>query len=302
MNNIITANNIEENFENRRKLVCRFLTILFCHIFLFETEQLANFNYVYANYLFDLVKKQDIHIIHFMNKMTKVELAKIVEEYSNTIAMLVLEAQNYQIGKEMVICIRILDYFHRSNELNHRILRKEFINDAASNNLNLNIIATQYYNYKNKPNKPFLILEYPWLFTTEAKVDVLQVENVCSQNSQIMNQINQGIMGGNIMNLFNMQNVHLSITVRRDRILEDSLSKLSGQGKNLKKPLKVAFAGEAGVDAGGVKKEFFGLLTKELFNPQYAMFTVKNVSQSSNFRIDSYGSIISVSSASSTLS
>ena len=92
-----------------------------------------------------------------------------------------------------------------------------------------------------------------------------------------MDQINQGIQSGNIMNILNMQNVHLQITVRRDRILEDSLNKLSNQGKNLKKPLKITFFGEAGVDAGGVRKEFFGLLTKELFNPQYAMFTIKNV-------------------------
>ena len=79
------------------------------------------------------------------------------------------------------------------------------------------------------------------------------------------------------MNLLNPNNVHLNITVRRANVLEDAISKLTNQGKNLKKPLKISFAGEAGVDAGGVKKEFFGLLIKELFNPMYATFVVKNV-------------------------
>jgi E3 ubiquitin-protein ligase HERC4 len=41
---------------------------------------------------------------------------------------------------------------------------------------------------------------------------------------------------------------------------------------NLKKPLKVRFVGEEADDAGGVKKEFFLLLTRELLSPKYGMF------------------------------
>lgn len=40
----------------------------------------------------------------------------------------------------------------------------------------------------------------------------------------------------------------------------------------LKKPLKVEFVGEEAEDAGGVKKEFFLLLLKEIFDPVYGMF------------------------------
>lgn len=35
------------------------------------------------------------------------------------------------------------------------------------------------------------------------------------------------------------------------------------------KTLQVVFAGEAGVDEGGVTKEFFQLLIRELFNVSY---------------------------------
>ena len=42
----------------------------------------------------------------------------------------------------------------------------------------------------------------------------------------------------------------------------------------LKKPLKVIFEGEEGYDAGGVKKELFLLLMKELLSPDYGMFSV----------------------------
>lgn len=41
---------------------------------------------------------------------------------------------------------------------------------------------------------------------------------------------------------------------------------------DLKKPLKIKFCGEEAVDAGGVRKEFFMLLLKDLIDPKYGMF------------------------------
>ena len=37
-------------------------------------------------------------------------------------------------------------------------------------------------------------------------------------------------------------------------------------------PLQVEFVGEEGMDAGGVQKEFFLLLLKDILNPQFGMF------------------------------
>lgn len=48
---------------------------------------------------------------------------------------------------------------------------------------------------------------------------------------------------------------------------------------DLKKQLVVEFIGEQGIDEGGVSKEFFQLVTDEIFNPNYAMFTYQNESQ-----------------------
>jgi hypothetical protein len=41
--------------------------------------------------------------------------------------------------------------------------------------------------------------------------------------------------------------------------------------KDLLKPLRVHFIGEDGIDAGGVKKEFFQLLVTEMLSPDYGM-------------------------------
>jgi hypothetical protein len=38
---------------------------------------------------------------------------------------------------------------------------------------------------------------------------------------------------------------------------------------DLKKSLRIEFVGEDGVDAGGLRKEWFLLLVRQLFDPQY---------------------------------
>jgi hypothetical protein len=62
------------------------------------------------------------------------------------------------------------------------------------------------------------------------------------------------------------------IEVRRDNLIEDSMNVISRKDMNFKKELKVKFVGEQGVDAGGVKKEFFQLIVRQVFDPAYAMF------------------------------
>jgi hypothetical protein len=48
---------------------------------------------------------------------------------------------------------------------------------------------------------------------------------------------------------------------------------------DFKKPLQVYFHNEEGLDAGGIRKEFFLVLTKEILNPKYGMFSKLNYTQ-----------------------
>ncbi|XP_005106125.1 E3 ubiquitin-protein ligase HECW2 [Aplysia californica] len=66
----------------------------------------------------------------------------------------------------------------------------------------------------------------------------------------------------------------LKLTVRRDHVLEDAFNKvMSTPKKELQKnKLYITFAGEEGLDYGGPSREFFFLLSRELFNPYYGLF------------------------------
>lgn len=63
------------------------------------------------------------------------------------------------------------------------------------------------------------------------------------------------------------------VKVRRSHIFEDSYAEIMRQNPNdLKKRLMIKFDGEDGLDYGGLSREFFFLLSHEMFNPFYCLF------------------------------
>ncbi|KAF7365181.1 E3 ubiquitin-protein ligase [Mycena venus] len=63
------------------------------------------------------------------------------------------------------------------------------------------------------------------------------------------------------------------IKIRRTRVLEDSYGAVMAlTAEDLKRRLMVNFEGEDGLDYGGVGREWFFLLSHEIFNPSYGLF------------------------------
>ncbi|KAG6617134.1 HECT E3 ubiquitin ligase [Phytophthora cinnamomi] len=64
------------------------------------------------------------------------------------------------------------------------------------------------------------------------------------------------------------------IPVRREHIFEDSYYALRMRsGAELRRKLHISFTGEEGIDAGGVTREWYMILAREMFNPNYVLFT-----------------------------
>lgn len=63
--------------------------------------------------------------------------------------------------------------------------------------------------------------------------------------------------------------------VRRDQVFLDSFRSLYFKSPEEMKygKLSIRFRGEEGVDAGGVTREWFQVLSRQMFNPDYALFT-----------------------------
>ncbi|KAG8815768.1 hypothetical protein FRC18_001326 [Serendipita sp. 400] len=69
----------------------------------------------------------------------------------------------------------------------------------------------------------------------------------------------------------------VNITVRRAHLFEDAYREIMTKSpEQLRHRLKVTFEGEIGEDFGGVSREFFFLLSHEMFNPEYCLFELSS--------------------------
>ncbi|CAK9006964.1 Ubiquitin-protein ligase E3A (E6AP ubiquitin-protein ligase) (HECT-type ubiquitin transferase E3A) (Human papillomavirus E6-associated protein) (Oncogenic protein-associated protein E6-AP) (Renal carcinoma antigen NY-REN-54) [Durusdinium trenchii] len=108
----------------------------------------------------------------------------------------------------------------------------------------------------------FSLLDYPFLLSTDTKTDFVKMEG-----QSMMARRYQSARARGERPLFVLK-------VRRDHLLADALQGMrKADPVDLKMPLMVQFEGEEGIDAGGVKKEFFGLLSEALFDPAMGIFT-----------------------------
>lgn len=65
----------------------------------------------------------------------------------------------------------------------------------------------------------------------------------------------------------------VNIDIRRESVFEDSYDRIMKMSsEELKQRLNIRFDGEEGLDYGGVAREFFFLLSHEIFSPAYCLF------------------------------
>ncbi|SPO05769.1 related to E3 ubiquitin protein ligase [Cephalotrichum gorgonifer] len=116
----------------------------------------------------------------------------------------------------------------------------------------------------------FAFCQYPFLLSISSKTEVLEHEARRQMKSKARDAFFDSIL--------NRKNVnqHWVLNVRRDCLVEDSLkgvSEIIGSGsEDIKKSLRITFSGEEGIDHGGLRKEWFLLLVREVFNPDNGMF------------------------------
>ena len=181
----------------------------------------------------------------------------------------------------MQIYILILNLFHSINEKYNIIDYKCFYNQLLSKYLyfenEFEILLENEKILKDSNNiekkYKFTLLNYIWLFDSSGKYEIIQLFNIEKQKQQIKE---------------NSFSTDFNLFIRRDYIIEDTLEKISKNPNKLYKKLKVKFYGEIAEDMGGVKKEYFMLLIRQLFDVNYGMFIYNEKSRLFWFNFNSY--------------
>ena len=118
----------------------------------------------------------------------------------------------------------------------------------------------------------FCFLDYMWLFNPAAKNEIIILFNQNKKRREFIKSMHQAPPIFGFPLLVSAKDVFLTINIRRNNLIEDALNELSKNDIKLQNPIKVRFIGEQGVDEGGVRKEFFLLFIRQIFDPNYGMF------------------------------
>lgn len=127
-------------------------------------------------------------------------------------------------------------------------------------------LVFDFDSWESKKSK-FSFCQYPFLMSIWAKTQVLEHDT----RRQMATKARDAFLDS----ILSRRNVsqYFFLDVRRDCLVEDSLrgvSEVIGSGSDdIKKGLKITFHGEEGIDGGGLRKEWFLLLVREVFNPEH---------------------------------
>jgi hypothetical protein len=160
-----------------------------------------------------------------------------------------------------------LKYLYEANEQLGIVEKKAFVNENINEHALRHDTETYIQNEVVSRNAgvQFTFFDFPFLLDSHAKSQMLLAE---IEFRQKMDHINEMMMY--------RDRFELLLSVRRNSILLDAMGQISTirsiDKKRLRRPLKVEFSGEDAVDDGGVRKEFFHLVMKELFDLNYGLF------------------------------
>ncbi|KAL4002772.1 HECT-domain (ubiquitin-transferase) family protein [Acanthocheilonema viteae] len=145
----------------------------------------------------------------------------------------------------------------------------ELMNSTLSDNISVQDDFVAYKSYES--GHAFSVMpEYSFILTTEVKQRFLYLNNRIRQRTERRQALADAITFGVSMEPY------LKLNIRRDNIIRDALDSLAAiamdNSANFKKQLRIQFDGEQAVDEGGVSKEFYQLITDQLFCPDYGMF------------------------------
>lgn len=172
----------------------------------------------------------------------------------------------------------VLNILRQVNEKTSKVPIEKFYIDNLAEHVD---IKRDFFNFISGTGQPvnghFYWTQFPFVMNALAKSELLQLE------SEFLRIQAANAAGPTIHYIFNPlvgtlpvlieDDRFLEMKIRRTHILEDALNFIAGKTRaQLVKGLRVTFEGEPGEDAGGLKKEFFILVFKELFQQHFGMF------------------------------
>ncbi|XP_074856470.1 putative E3 ubiquitin-protein ligase HECTD2 isoform X2 [Carettochelys insculpta] len=251
---------------------------------------------IYAHLLRQIatLTEADHHFLaHWFKKISQRRFKQLVDRLLQFISLRLFPAKPEEFPP-MIKCAwwipsatKVLSLFNAANNLSNPAIIP--YTDFYNSTLDHIDLLEEYHNWQCYGNSHrFSFCQYPFIISIAAKKVIIQRDS----EQQMISMARQSLVDKvSRRQRPDMNMLFLNVKVRRMHLVSDSLDELTRKRADLKKKLKVTFVGEAGLDMGGLTKEWFLLLIRQIFHPDYGMFTYHKDSHChwfSSYKCDNY--------------
>ncbi|XP_048362006.1 probable E3 ubiquitin-protein ligase HECTD2 [Sphaerodactylus townsendi] len=214
-------------------------------------------------------------LVHWFKKLSQKRLKMIIDRLLQFISLRLFPAKPEELPPVekcnwwIPSATKVLSLFNAANSLaNPPVIPYTDFYNSTLDHIDL---MEEYHNWQCYGNSQrFSFCQYPFIISIAAKKVIIQRDS----EQQMINIARQSLVDKvSRRQRPDMNMLFLNVKVRRMHLVSDSLDELTRKRADLKKKLKVTFVGEAGLDMGGLTKEWFLLLIRQIFHPDYGMFT-----------------------------
>ncbi|KAJ2747632.1 hypothetical protein GGI20_000281 [Coemansia sp. BCRC 34301] len=162
-------------------------------------------------------------------------------------------------------CLALMNSYNNTHRL---VPYSAFYNDAVNEHIDIKEDVPRF-----RMPESLSFCSYPFLLSPTTKSEIIRIESVILMRTELQDSFFRAMFSG-------VTCPYLVLEVRRDSLVRDTLYQLDLKlSQDLRKQLKVRFVGEEGVDEGGVQKEFFQLIVRDVFSSKYGIFKANDESQ-----------------------
>lgn len=254
----VTLNDCESSFD-----------ITNCKSKPFKTSEEDNFGFSCS-----INQNKNVTCLNSAN-LQKNDLIKLIFIFSKFINF--FKDINIRENKKLEMILLIYQLLYSFNNKMNIVSFEKFYCDEFCSNINLKE-EFKFFRTKSKT-----VLNYSFILPLNLKAELIKLENNDLMKASLQDSFFRSIFEGHV-------EPYLFITITRENIYSDSLKILNYiKQEDVHKQLRITFKNEEGVDSGGIRKEFFQLLSQIIKNDANLFNTYKNIIWFKNIRsLDSY--------------
>ncbi|AFN82814.1 ubiquitin protein ligase E3A [Encephalitozoon romaleae SJ-2008] len=194
--------------------------------------------------------REDQPICIYLPRFTKLDLSMLVDNIAGILNS--EEVIDNRESKRVDSLLGILHLLYLINEECGLLSYKRFYLTAFCSRMNF---REEFKHFRAKSKTP---LNFPFILPVHIKAELIKYENNDRMKTSLQDSFFKSLFEGHV-------DPYLFITVNRETVYRDSIEIFKKMNvSNARKQLRTTFKNEEGVDSGGIRKEYFQLLSQEI--------------------------------------